>query len=419
MQSSKIFRWSFSGSAGRVCALGGVVVACVLAAGCQANRGQAMAANSNTVATPSLPQVETVKVVSRRLDTAMPLPGELRPYEFVDLYPKVTGFVQWIGVDRGSRVKQGQLLVQLVAPELVAQMSEAQAKLASAEHREVAEQAKLAADQATYQRLKQAAATPGVISEEELEDAQKAAESDLATVVSLHAATVAAKDALQSVQTLESYLRVTAPFDGMITTRYVHPGALVGPSSGRTGETAHPMLRLEEVAHLRLIVPVPEAYVAGVAVGQDVTFTVAAFPGRTFSGKVARISDSLNAQTRTMPVELDIWNPNWTLHSGMFPQVQWPVRRPYSTLFVPQSAVVRSMESTFVIQVRDGVAQWVDVQTGVTSGNLTEVFGHLHAGDEVALQASEELRSNTRVDAKLAPAATGGTALTERTAPGE
>lgn len=390
-------------------AIAALVATCIFGSGCHTGGGPPMAADRSTAATPPLPQVETARVLSRRLDTTMPLPGELRPYEYVDIYPKVTGFVQWIGVDRGSRVTQGQLLVQLVAPELVAQKSEAQAKLASAEHREVAEQAKLTADQATYERLNVASKTPGVISEEELEDAQKTAESDKATVVSLHAATIAARDALQSVETLEGYLRVTAPFDGMITTRYVHPGALVGPTSGRTGETAEPMLRLEQVAHLRLIIPVPEAYVAGVAIGQQVDFTVAAFPGRTFSGKVARISDSLNPQTRTMPVELDIWNPDWTLHSGMFPQVSWPVRRPYPTLFVPESAVVRSMESTFVIRVRDGVTQWVNVQTGVTSGNLTEVFGDLHAGDQVALQASEELRSNTRVNPKLASAASSGT----------
>jgi membrane fusion protein, multidrug efflux system len=383
-------------------ALAALLAICIFASACHTSRAPAMAADSSTMTTSAPPVVETARVVSRRLDTTMPLPGELRPYEFVDLYPKVTGFVQWIGVDRGSRVKQGQLLVQLVAPELVAQKSEAQAKLASAEHREIAAQAKLAADQGTYDRLKVASATPGVISEEELEVAQKAAQGDEATVVSLHAATVAAREALLSVKTLESYLRVTAPFDGMITTRYVHPGALVGPTSGRSGETAHPMLRIEQVAHLRLVVPVPEAYVAGVAVGQRVDFTVAAFPGRTFSGKVARISDSLNADTRTMPVELDIWNPDWTLHSGMFPQVLWPVRRPHPSLFIPQSAVVRSMESTFVIRVKNGATEWVSVQTGVTTDNLVEVFGDLHSGEEVALRGSEELKPNTQVTAHLA-----------------
>ncbi len=381
--------------------LAAALAACFFGTGCQTAGRQTMAASGGSEAA-SLPVVETVKVISQHLHTDMPLPGELRPYKFVDIYPKVTGFVDWIGVDRGSRVKQGQLLVRLVAPELVSQKAEAQAKLASAEQKEVAEQAKLTADQSTYERLKQAAATPGVISEEELEEAQKTAESDQATVVALHAATVAAMHAVQSVETLEGYLRVPAPFDGIITTRYVHPGALVGPTSGRSGSNAQPMLRLEEVAHLRLIVPVPEAYVAGAAVGQEVKFTVAAFPGRTFSGQVARVSDSLNPQTRTMPVELDIWNPSWTLHSGMFPQVSWPVRRPYPTLFVPTSSVARTMESTFVVRVRNGVTDWVNVTTGVVSGNLTEVFGDLRAGDEVALNASGELRPNTHVVVRAA-----------------
>lgn len=378
------------------------LAACFLGSGCQTASRSALAADTNTAAVAPLPVVETTKVVSRHLHADMSLPGELRPYKFVDIYPKVTGFVDWIGVDRGSRVKQGQLLVRLVAPELVSQKAQAQAELASAEQKEVAEQAKLAADQSTYERLKQAAATPGVISDEELEVAQKAAESDQATVVALHSGTEAAMHALQSVETLEGYLHVTAPFDGMITNRYVHPGALVGPTSGRSGSTAGPILRLEEVAHLRLVVPVPEAYVAGAAVGQDVKFTVEAFPGQTFSGKVARLSDSLNPQTRTMPVELDIWNPDWTLHSGMFPQVSWPVRRPHPTLFVPTSSVARTMESTFVVRVRNGVTEWVNVTTGVVSGSLTEVFGDLHAGDEVVLNASGELRPNTHVSVRAA-----------------
>jgi len=379
-----------------------VLATCFFGSGCQTASRSALAADTNTAAVAPLPVVETTKVVSRHLQADMSLPGELRPYKFVDIYPKVTGFVEWIGVDRGSRVKQGQLLVRLVAPELVSQKAQAQAELASAEQKEVAEQAKLTADQSTYERLKQAAATPGVISDEELEVAQKAAESDHATVVALHSGTEAAMHALQSVETLEGYLHVTAPFDGMITTRYVHPGALVGPTSGRSGSNAGPILRLEEVAHLRLVVPVPEAYVAGAAVGQDVKFTVEAFPGQTFSGKVARLSDSLNPQTRTMPVELDIWNPDWTLHSGMFPQVSWPVRRPYPTLFVPTSSVARTMESTFVVRVRNGVTEWVNVTTGVVSGSLTEVFGDLHAGDDVVLNASGELRPNTHVSVRAA-----------------
>jgi membrane fusion protein (multidrug efflux system) len=381
-------------------ASGGILVTLVvlLTTACGAGGGTKAAAAAPGAANNALPMIDTVKVVSRRLNVTTQLPAELLPYEVVGIFPKVTGFVQWMGVDRGSRVKAGQLLVRLEAPELVSQKLSAEAKLQSAQSRIEEAQAKLIADQATYQRLRVAAQTPGVISEDELETAQKTADADRARVVALRSTVDAAKATLKSLQEIESYLRVTAPFDGIITDRNVHPGALVGPAGG-PGQK--PMLQIADIAHLRLVVDIPELYVAGVREGSKVGFTVPAFPGRKFSGTVARISDSLRQGTRTMPVELDVWNPAWTLHPGMFPTVLWPVSRPYPTLFVPQSSVARTMETVFVIRVRGGKADWVNVTTGVTSGNLIEVFGDLHAGDQVALRGSEELQNNTPVTAHL------------------
>lgn|SRR5487761_72035 len=377
------------------------ICAALIMTGCEATGGRPMAAASAKTSSITPPVVDTAKVVSQRLDVTVPLPGELQPYEEVRLFPKVTGFVQWIGVDRGSRVKRGQLLATLVAPEIVAQKAEAQAKLLSAENQRIAGEAKLASDESTYQRLKVAAATPGVISDEELEVAEKTAEADRARVVALRNTREAALATLHSVEEIEGYLRITAPFDGVITKRNVHPGTLVGPSGGAGAQSS--MMRIEQVSRLRLVVAVPEAYVAGVEQGAKVNFTVPAYPGRTFTGTVARLADSMDVATRTMPVEMDVWNPDWDLHSGMFPDVIWPVRRPRPSLFVPQTALARTMESTFVIRVRDGKAEWVNVKAGANSGNLVEIFGPLHSGDEVAMRASEELRPNTQVVARVVP----------------
>jgi membrane fusion protein (multidrug efflux system) len=345
-----------------------------------------------------IPTVDTVTVISRKLDTVIALPGELQPYEEVRVFPKVTGFVQWIGVDRGSRVRKGQLLATLIAPEIVAQRAEAQAKLESAENQRIAGEAKLASDESSYQRLKVAAVTPGVISDEELEVAEKTAEADRARVVALRNTREAALATLHSVEEIESYLRITAPFDGVVTKRNVHPGALVGPSGGSGAQSS--MLRIEQVSRLRLVVAVPEAYVAGVEEGARVHFTVPAFPGRTFTGTVARLAESMDVATRTMPVEMDVWNPDWELRSGMFPEVIWPVRRPRPTLFIPQSSVGRNMQGIFAVRVRNGKTEWVSIKTGVSSGNLVEVFGDLNEGDEVALRASEDLRPGISVSGR-------------------
>lgn len=360
-----------------------------------------MPACSSAPATPRaedadpVPAVETVKVVSRQLDVVVPLPAELQPYETVAIYPKVTGFVKWIGVDRGSRVKRGEVLARLEAPEIASQKAEAQSKLQSVENQRIEAEAKLAAAEGTYQRLQVAARTPGVISDNELEIAQKTAEAAHARAIGLRNSIEAAKATLHSFEVMEGYLRIVAPFDGIITERDVHPGALIGPSGGPGAQL--PMLRIEHISTLRLIVAVPEAYVAGVTTGAKVSFTVPAFPNRRFTGTVARLADSLDANTRTMPVELDVANPDWQLHSGMFPTVSWPVHRPQPSLFVPQSALLHSMQGTFVIRVRNGNTEWVNVKSGATSGNAIETFGDLHPNDEVVMRASEELPPGTHV----------------------
>ncbi len=376
-------------------ALAGSISACV---SCSSNSGSSTTA-ANAQGTPaSAPSVEITKVLSKKLAIAVRLPGELQAYEVVAVFPKVTGFVDSISVDRGSVVKAGQLMARLVAPELAAQRAEAQSKLQGAESQRAESEAKLASDENTYQRLKAASATPGVVAQNDLEVAQRTVDGDRARLESARESAEAARAGLKSITEIEGYLQVRAPFDGVVTERNVHPGALVGPASG--SGTNVPVLRVEETARLRLVVPVPEKYVAGMTEGAKVEFSVPAFPNQMFSGTIARIAHSVDTNTRTMPVEVDVTNPGRRLASGMFSEVLWPVRRSEATLFVPSSAVARTTEATFVVRIREGSAEWVNVQTGEVDGKLVEVFGNLHAGDEVALRGTDELRQGTHVNSK-------------------
>jgi len=335
------------------------------------------------------------------------LPGELVPYETVDIYPKVTGYVKWIGVDRGSRVKPGELIAQLEAPELVAQRAEAQSKLQSAQSQLAAAQAKLAADQGTYDKLAEAAKTPGVVAGNDLQIAAKTADADRAIATSLEGSIAAAKGALDSVAQLELYLRITAPFEGQVTERNVHPGALVGPASGAGG--AAPMLRIETLGRLRLVVPVPDAAVADVPAGAQIKFTVPAYPTEVFQAPVARNSRAIDPKTRTMPVELEVANVGGKLTPGTYCQVQWPIRRSSPSHFVPPSAVSTNQERTFVIRLtssgpKAGKAEWVDVKTGAnitsSAGPLVEVLGALNDGDLVVLRATDAIRQGSPVTAR-------------------
>ena len=346
-----------------------------------------------------VPEVAVTRVIAQNLNTTARLPAQLTPYEVVDVYPKVTGFVKWIKVDRGSRVTKGELIAQLEAPELLAQKAEADSKFQSAESQLAAGEAKLAADQATYQRMKAAAKTPGVVALNDLEVAQKAAESDQANVAALEKSAKAAQDALRAVSQLEDYLNITAPFDGQVTTRYVHPGALVGPAAGPGAMT--PIVQIQTVTRDRLVVPVPEYDAVGIPEGTEVSFTVPSFPGRIFKAPIARISGAVDVKTRTMPVELDVRDPQGELSPGTFCEVEWPVRRTYPTLFVPASAVASDLERTFVIRIRSDRTEWVDVKTGATSGKLVEVFGDLHEGDEVVVHGTNSLNPSTHVRPNL------------------
>ena len=364
-------------------------------ASCSREENQSGRAASLSPEGQTAPTVEVTRVISEKLQATVLLPAELVPYEQVEVYSKVTGFVKWIKVDRGSRVKKGELIAELDAPELVAQRAEADSKYQSAESQLAAAKARLAADEGTYQRLNAAARTAGVVAPNDLDIAEKAVESDQGNVSALEKTAQAAQESLRAVGQLESYLDITAPFDGEITTRFVHPGALVGPAGGPGAVT--PIVRVETITRGRLVVPVPEYDVAGVPEGAEVAFTVPAFPGKVFHAPIARISHSVDVKTRTMPIELDVRDPGAELVPGSFSEVEWPLRRTYPTLFVPVSAVGTNLERTFVVRIRNGMTEWVDVKPGATMQGRLEVFGDLRPGDMVAIRGTDELRPGTAV----------------------
>jgi RND family efflux transporter MFP subunit len=339
--------------------------------------------------------VEVVPVASQKLATVFTLPAQLVPFETVDIYPRVTGFMDMIRVDRGSRVHKGELIIRLSAPELVAQRAQAESALRAAESQLTTAQAKLASNKGTYQHLAAAAQTPGVVAENDVMVASQTVSADQGLVQSAEHNAAAARDALRSVAQLESYLNIYAPFDGVVTTRNLHPGALVGPTSGTSGTM--PIVQIVDTSHLRLVVPVPEAYVGEMKIGQQVAFTVPARPGETFHAPIARISHDVELNTRTMPVELDVHSTDGRLSPGSFSSVQWPVHRAAPTMFVPVSAVTNDQQRTFVERVRNGKAEWVDVVTGLSVNGNIEVFGDLKPGDEVIRNATDAIRPGQQV----------------------
>ena len=336
---------------------------------------------------------ELVPVVARPISRTVDLPAEIEPFLMVSLHARVAGYVERVLVDRGSEVKAGETLVELSAPEIQAQIAEAESKVQSAEAERLQAEAQLAGSESTYQRLTEAAKTPGAVAGNDLVQAQKQVDAVRALVNAKQKASAAAGDAVKALQVMKAYLQITAPFDGVVTDRLVHPGALVGPPANPA------LLEIQQLSRLRVVVAAPEADVGGIVRGARVEFTAPAFPQRTFSGTIARIAHALDPKTRTMPVELDVSNRDGALAPGMYATVRWPVRSSAPALFVPKTSVVTTTERTFVVRNRNGQAEWVDVKTGASEGDLVQVIGDLKRGDMVVRRATDEIREGARLQA--------------------
>jgi membrane fusion protein (multidrug efflux system) len=330
--------------------------------------------------------VEMAKVVSRSSSRTVPLTAELTPFMQTDIQARVPGYVEKVLVDRGSAVHRGQLLLQLSAPEMRSQTGASESNLHQAEAEEAQAEAQAAAAESTFTRLQEAAKTPGAVAGNELLQIQKQRDAAQSLVTSRKAAVRTAGERLQASKEMESYLRVTAPFDGIITDRYVNPGMLID------GGSHSPLLKLQQTSHLRLIVPVPETYTGSIIRSKAANFHVPARPGKMYTAKIARIPNALDPQSRTMMVELDVLNTDGSLAPGMYPTVDWPVGGGEELLFVPTTSVVTTTERTFVITPVDGHAHWVDVRKGVAAGEEVAVRGKIAAGQSVVKRATDEMR---------------------------
>jgi membrane fusion protein, multidrug efflux system len=331
--------------------------------------------------------IALVKVESRSAARTIPLTAELLPYLQTDIEARVPGYVEQVLVDRGSVVHRGEVLVQLSAPEMRSEMNASESTLHQAEADEAQAKAQAAAAASTYTRLQDAARTPGAVAGNELVLAEKQKDAADSVLQSRAAAVRSAKARMQATGEMESYLHVRAPFDGTITDRFVHPGMMVDPNSHT------PMLKLQQTTHLRLAVPVPESYVGSIVKNRSVTFQVPAHPGMSYTGKISRIANALDPQSRTMMVELDVSDK--TLAPGMYPTVDWPVGSNDVSLFVPGTSVVTTTERTFVITAVNGHAHWIDVRKGPATGEEVAIRGPIAEGQLVVKRATDEIREGT------------------------
>jgi len=374
-------------------------------------------AQASTSAASEIPTVAVAKVATADLSRDLILTAEFKPFQEVDVMAKVSGYVKEIRVDVGDRVREGELLATLEVPEMADDLRKSQAGVRHSQS-EVARaqdeiaRAKSAHDIAhlSYSRLLQASQKrPGLIAQQEIDDAQS---KDLVTEAQLAAANSALAAAGQQVdvdqsstarvQTMIDYQRVTAPFTGVVTKRYADKGSMI--QAGTASQTqAMPVVRLSENGLLRLILPVPESAVPTVHIGQQVEVRVPTL-NRTFPGKVARFSDKVAYQTRTMDTEVDVPNQSLVLIPGMYAEVNLTLTRRDAVIAVPVMAIDEDAAggsgSVMVITPNNRV-EVRRVALGLETANRVEIRSGLNDGDTVVITGRASLKAGQEVRPKV------------------
>lgn len=355
--------------------------------------------------------VGVTKVVKKSLGRELTLSSELVPFEEIDVYAKESGYIKDLKVDYGTHVKAGQVMAVLEIPELEAQLQEDQSEVKSATDQVTRAQHELSRDQAQYNALHLEytrlngvfQSQPGIVAQQEVDDAQG---KDLAAAAQVDAGQAAleaaqsqlgaAKAKLAHDQSLFDYSKITAPFAGVVTERYANLGTLMQAGTGSSTQ-AMPLVRLSEDDLFRLVIPVPEAYVRYIKIGDPVSVRVPSLD-RTFPGKVARFSVDVRSDTRTMHTEVDVRNPERVLLPGVYAEAQLHFDQRENIPTVPVQALSHQGDKTTVLVVNtDGTISDRPVQIGIQTSSDAEIVSGLSDGEAVVVSDRAGLKSGQKV----------------------
>ena len=384
-----------------------VVAMAVSLTSCSGDRAQVQAGGPTIT-------VGVTKVVKKSLGRQITLSSELVPFQEIDVYAKESGYVKKLLVDYGTRVKSGEVMAILEIPELEAQLQEDQAEIKNAANQITRAQHELERYQAQYKALHLQYTRlnsvfenqPGIVAQQEVDDAQGkdlAASSQVdAGQASLEAAQSqlsVARAKLSHDQSLFDYSRITAPFSGVVTERYANLGTLVQAGTGSSTQ-AIPIVKLSQDDLFRLVIPVPEAYVRYIKVGDPVDVRVPSL-NRTFPGKVARFSVDVQEDTRTMHTEVDVLNPGRVLLPGMYADADLHLDRKDNIPSVPVQALSHRGDKTTVLVVNaDGTLDQRPVEIGLETSSDAEILSGLNEGEQVVVSDRSGLKSGQKVHAQ-------------------
>jgi RND family efflux transporter MFP subunit len=356
----------------------GAIVAAVVIFGLLARSKSEDSLEKETVVS-SIPTVNVIYPAPSTLSSEISLPGNTQAFTDTPIYSRTSGYLKSWYFDIGAHVKKGQLMATIETPELDQQLQVAQADLKSA-------QANLDLANTTSSRYQNLLKTNSVSKQE----------TDVA--VSDASAKQAAVDAsmanVRRLEQLQSFEKVYAPFDGIVTARNTDIGALITAGQNTTPQE---LFHLAAIGKLRVFVAVPEAYSSAVKDGGTATLTLDEYPGRIFEGKIARNSSAIDQTTRTLNVEVDIDNPKGELLPGAYVFVHFKVPEHAASLMIPSNTLLFRAEGLRVGVVRNGRVQLVPVKIGRDAGANVEIASGLTTSDAVILDPSDSLASGQRV----------------------
>lgn len=339
------------------------------------------------------PHVAVVPVTRRSISTTLEIASEFQPFQEIDVYAKVSGYIKNLYVDWGTHVQQGQLMAVLEIPELVQQIQHDEAALAHAGEELHRAESAYAVAHITYQRLAGVQKVhPGLISQEDIDVAQGKDLEANDQVSASQEALLAAKDALEKDKTLYAYAHMTAPFNGVVTQMYAYTGALLpAGTSSNIGNSA--LCHLSQNDLLRLVIPVPERAVANVHIGGTVDVDVSGL-NRTFTGKIVRVADQIDLATRTMHTEVQVPNSKYQIVPGMYATVSIPLQTAQNVLTVPVQAVQSSGQghgTVLIVDDSDHIERR-DVALGLQNATVIEVVSGLSENDRVVFGEQEQFK---------------------------
>jgi RND family efflux transporter MFP subunit len=341
----------------------------------------------------TLPLVDVATVKAGAPFSTLVLPGETAAWYRTTIYSRVSGYLADWKVDIGDRVKKGEVLATIDTPDLDSQLDAARAELKAAEAEAKVKQADADFARSSYDRWRDS--PKGVVSDQEREAKKAADESGVAQLNAALAKTAVDQAKVNGLTTLTEFKNVTAPFDGIITERRVDPGDLV--TAGSTASTT-PLFVLQQADRIRVFTSAPQGVASRLSVGSPVKVTTADGTGRTYEGKISRMTGSLDPRARTMRIEVVLPNPNYALPPGMYVRAELEVgQRP--SVRIPASALIFRAKSPQVAVVQtDGTIAFRDVSIVNDDGDFVDLGSGVKAGEDVALNINSQISNGAKVE---------------------